>query len=192
MSGLFFGGSRSLPSSFFGLVRAVVAAAAPGAGWVSCGCAAGADQAVVAALLALGWAALLRLFCVGAPSGAGFWSGSAPVSLFRAAAAAGASVSWLAGGVLSVPLRARLLRRSLAALPGCSAAVFFLASPAPSGSLTIAAAAVSLFRLPVFVFPCGFSVLPAGLAGCAGAWVPAVFCGFPCLRWAPAACQLSF
>jgi hypothetical protein len=44
----------------------------------------------------------------------------------------------------------------------------------------------------VFVFPCGFSGVPLPLAGCAGAWVPAVFLGFSCLAWVPAAKQLVF
>lgn len=190
MSGVVFGGSRSLPVSFAPLVRSVVAAVlAAGAPFVSVGCAAGADAFCLSAALALGAAPRVRLFCLGASSGAGFWSGSAPFALLRSAAAAGAAVSWSAGGGSAVPFRARLLRRSLACLPGCSSAVFFLASPSSPGSLRVAAAAARAGLL-VFAFPCGFSGAPAPLAGLAGAWVPSVFRGFSCFSWVPA--QASF
>ena len=175
-----FGGACLFGRSF---VRARRAAA------VSVGCAAGADALALSAAVAAGASGRsLRVFAVGASSGAGFWSGSA-LSGVRLAAAAGASVAWLAGGSLSVPLRARLLRRSLAALRGCSAAVFFLASPSSPGSLRVASAAAAA-GLPVFVFCCGFAGFPASLAGCSGSWVSGSFAGFPCLVWAPAAAQL--
>jgi len=184
-----FGGSRSLSPAWGALVSSVVSAVLSSGGSVAAGCAAGADQLAVSSVLAQGAAPRLALFCVGAASGAGFWSGSAPLSLLRAAAGAGSAVAWCAGGGPALPFRARLLRRSLAALAGCSAAVFFLASPSSPGSLRVAAAA-ALRGLPVFVFPCGFSGAPALLAGCAGAWIPSVFCGFPCLAWQPAAVQV--
>lgn len=184
-----FGGSRSLSGAFAALVRSVVAAVVSAGGSLSVGCAAGADQAVVSSALSLGAAARVRLFCVGSSSGAGFWSGSAPFSLLRSAAAAGASVAWSAGGGAAVPFRARLLRRSLAALAGCSSAVFFLASPSSPGSLRVAAAAVAA-GVPVFAFSCGFAGAPAPLAGVAGAWVPGSFSGFPCWSWSAPA-QLS-
>ncbi len=187
MSLVCFGGSRSLSPSFAPLVSAVVSSVLASSA-VSVGCAAGADALVVGAALAAAPRSL-RVFCVGDPSGSGFWSGSAPLALLRSAAAAGASVSWAAGGGAAVPFRARLLRRSLAALAGASSFVVFLSSPSSPGSLRVAAAAAAR-GLPVFAFPCGFPGAPAPLAGCAGFWSQASFVGFPCWRWSPG--QLSF
>jgi hypothetical protein len=177
-----FGGSRSLSSSFAPLVARVVAAL--GGGGVSVGCAAGADQAVVVAALAAGLP--LSVFAVGSSSGAGFWSGSAPLSLLRSCP----SVVWSAGGSAAVPFRARLLRRSLAALAGCSSLVLFLASPSSAGSLAVAGAAVSR-GLPVFAFSCGFAGAPLAPRGCAGAWVACVVAGVSAWRWSPAGAQLA-
>lgn len=187
-----FGGSRSLPASSVPLVRSVVSAAWAAGAVVSVGCAVGADQAVVSSALAcaaggvpLSVSPRLWVSAVGAPSGAGFWSGSAVASV-RAAAAAGARVSWLAGGPVSVPLRARLLLRSRAALRGARCAVFFLASPSSAGSLAVAGCAVSS-GVPVFAF---CSSVPCPPRGCAGSWVSSAFLGFPCWSWVPAGGQL--
>jgi lauroyl/myristoyl acyltransferase len=88
-------------------------------------------------------------------------------------AAAGGSVSWLAGGAFTLPLAARLIRRSQAALSSCSAAVFF----APGqGSLAVAAHAVAA-GIPVFAFT---QAMPAPIPHTAGAWVAGSFSGFSC------------
>ena len=185
-----FGGSRSLPSSAASLVASVVGACLRAGRSVSVGCAAGADALVLSSALAVpGGAALLSVFAVGASSGSGFWSGSA-LPAVRAALAAGARVLWLAGGALSVPLRARLLLRSRAALVGASAFVLFLASPSSPGSLSVAGFAVSA-GLPVFAFSFGFVGAPLAPRRCAGAWVPASLAGSACWRWVPAASQPS-
>lgn len=179
-----FGGSRSLVSAPL-LARVVQAVVAAG-GSVRVGCAAGADRLVVLAALAAGAASRLSVFAVGAASGAGFWSGSA-LPAVHAAAAAGASVSWLAGGGLQVPLVGRLMCRSRAALRGCSSSVFFLASPSSSGSLAVAGAAVQAGQA-VFAF-CPF--VPDPPRGCSGSWVAGQFVGFSCWSWVPAAVQPS-
>jgi hypothetical protein len=185
-----FGGSRSLSDRFSPFVAGVVSAWRRSGGSVAVGCAAGADAAVLrACFFGLAAGCPVSVFAVGAADGSGFWSGS-DLGAVRLAASRGAPVAWLAGGPLSVPLMARLIRRSLAALSGASCACFFLASPSSSGSLRVAAAAVAA-GLPVFVFSCGFSAAPVPLAGVSGAWVPASFCGFNCWRWSPAADQLS-
>lgn len=191
-----FGGSRSLGAAWSGLVSACVSAALVRCVGVSVGCAAGADA--VALSSALGAPSfspgLVRLAAVGASSGAGFWSGSAPFGLLARAAAAGVPVAWSAGGGSSVPFRARLLRRSLAALSGCAGAVFFLASPGSSGSLRVAGAAAAS-GVPVVVFACGFSAPPCppcpprlGRGRLAsGSWSPAgSFCGAARWVWVPA------
>lgn len=183
-----FGGSRSLSSSFASFVASVVVALGePG---VVVGCAAGADALVVSAALAAGLP--LSVFAVGGPDASGFWSGSAPFSLLRSAASVpGARVAWWSGGGLRVPLRARLIRRSVSALVGCSALVLFLASPSSRGSLAVASVAAGR-GLPVFAFSCGFSDPPAPLRGCAGRWVSFSLVGFSAWRWDPAAEQISF
>lgn len=157
----------SLPSSSSILVGGSRSLLPGSAGWVACqsfvrtllansahtvhiGCATGADQAAV--LLGSG---RFRVFTAFASSGLGSFRGSA-VSAVQAFASLGGSVSWLAGGPLSVPLVARLMARSLAALRGCSAAVFF----APGvGSLKVARAALRA-GIPVLVSCVGLSAAP--------------------------------
>ena len=182
-----FGGSRSLPAPFAPLVARLVSAwlDADPAARVSVGCAVGADSFVVQACPP----SRLSIFAFFGSDGSGAWSGSAVRSVLSAAAH-GADVSWFAGGSPAVPFRARLMRRSLAALAEASCAVFFLASPSSPGSLAVAAAAARAGQ-PVFVFCCGFAGSPAPLAGLDGAWSPSSFCGFPCLAWQPAAEQLN-
>ena len=187
MSAIHLGGSRSLASP--ALVAPVVRAILASGQSIHVGCARGADQAVIQSALSIpGGHSFLVVFAAfgrgGAQSAPGAWSGSA-VSSVQAAARAGASVSWLAGGGLQLPLVARLMRRSRAALHGCSASVFFLASPGSPGSLAVAGHAVKSGQ-PVFAFACGFSGPPQAPRGCAGRWVSALFLGFPCWCWSPA------
>lgn len=185
-----FGGSRALPGSAAPLVARVVGAALR-RGWsVACGCAAGADQLALSAVLAAGQAPRLSVFCAGSRSGAGFWRCSAPLPLLRSAEQAGSRVSWEAGGSLRIPLKARLLRRSHAGLAGAQVAVFFLAAPGSAGSLRVAAAAAQR-GLQVFAFAVGFAGAPAPLAGCAGSWQPARLAAAPCWRWQPVGEQLA-
>lgn len=121
------------------------------------GCATGADRQVISFVHSFRPSILpvLRVFAAFAKSGAGSFSGSA-VSSVQSFAAAGGSVSWLAGGSLSVPLVARLMARSLAALQGCAAAVFF--SPGV-GSLKVARAALRQ-SIPVLISCVGMSSAP--------------------------------
>lgn len=174
---VYFGGSRSLaPSPLLAqVVRAVLAAGQS----VHVGCSAGADQQVIQGCSSSFSQA--RVFAAFSPSGAGAWSGSA-VQAVQAWARAGGAVAWLAGGSLAVPLAARLIQRSLAALAGCSAAVFFCPG---AGSLAVAAHAIAQ-GIPVFAFS---PAAPAAPRGCAGRWVASSFMGFACWQWQPA--QLS-
>ncbi len=175
-----FGGSRALKQIHFSQVSQVVKATlATGAG-VHVGCAVGADQYIIQA--ANFSPAQVHVFAQFSATGSGAFSGSAVLTV-TAAQQLGIQVSYLAGGPLSIPLRARLLRRSIAALRGCSAAVYFLANPAKSGSLNTAAQAATM-GLPVYVFPVGFLGQPTGFSHLPGAWRPSTFAGFPCLQWA--------
>jgi hypothetical protein len=183
MSAIYFGGSRSLVFSLMPgqVVRAVLASGHV----VHVGCSVGADQQVIQSVLAAGGQSFLVVFAVfaaigqgGAQSALGAWSGSAVCSVYQAACV-GASVRWLAGGGLQLPLVARLIRRSQAALAGCAASVFFLSSPSSRGSLVVASHAVAAGQ-PVYAF---CASLPNSPRGCSGFWQPAYFFGFPCWQW---------
>src|SRR5574341_490927 len=172
------GGSRSLSQLPQGVVPAILAAGHT----VHVGCATGADQLVIQSMVSAGQQSSLVVFAACARGGAGAWRETA-VSTVEAAEQAGAVVHWLAGGGLSVPLVARLMSRSIAALRGCSASVFFRPGP---GSLAVAGAAVER-GIPVYAFA---PQAPArGPRGQAGQWVASSFCGFACWAWSSA--QLS-
>jgi len=178
------GGSRALKNT--APVRAFVRAALASGASLSVGCATGAD-AQVAPAIQRAQLHRLHIFAAFAPDGAGSWRSSA-VSITQQAAQLGASVTWLAGGGLSVPLAARLMQRSQACCNSVvhgGACVFFLQSPSSPGSLAVEGYAVSR-GLPVFAFSVGFAGAPAAPRGCAGAWVPASLLGFACWRWSPA------
>ena len=119
-------GSRDLAPGAANIAAVVSALVADGAHLVT-GCATGADAQVIRAALAQGapGAMALSVFAAHGPvapsspgsrySAPGSWSGSA-VAAVAAAQRAGAAVSWWAGGGPDVALRARLARRSLAAV----------------------------------------------------------------------------
>ena len=105
-----FCGGRSVPPGC-PLVAPVVAAVLRAGRSVAVGCSVGADAAVLSAVVAQGAVARCQVFAAFGPGGVGACSLSAvgPVSLFFAS---GGAVSWWAGGPVSVPLQARLVRRS--------------------------------------------------------------------------------
>ena len=160
MSQVYFGGSRNLQAGTpqAAVIPAVVQAVLAAGHMVSVGCARGGDALVIQSVRPSSFSHL-RVFAAFAQSGAGSWSGSA-VALVQQFAQAGASVSWLAGGGLQVPIIARLMARSVAGLVGSSAAVFF--SPGV-GSLKVAGVAVER-GIPVFAFGSKPSA-PRGQAG---------------------------
>jgi len=176
---IYFGGSRSLPSS--PLLSQVVGSVLQSSQVVHVGCSTGADQQVIECALRSSSFSQMRVFAAFEQSGIGSCVVSA-VKVVQQFAAAGGSVSWLAGGPLSVPLAARLILRSVAALSGCSAAVFFQPG---AGSLAVASRAISA-GVPVFAFS---QSAPATPAGCVGSWLPpSVSCGFwgwACWHWLP-------
>jgi hypothetical protein len=116
-----FVGSRSLPESIRPRVAAAVSAYGR-KGWsIAVGCCVGADA--FAATAAQAAHLPVSLFAVGAADGSGFWAGSAPLSSFPA------DVRWLAGGSLSVPLSARMPRRSDAVIVASAGVVAFFFGP---------------------------------------------------------------
>ena len=183
MVSVLFCGSRSFSS--FPVVLGPVSGWLVSGGGVVCGSSAGADARVVRAALAACGASSLCVLASFAPSGEGAGSCSSVPSAMSASEA-GASVVWLAGGPLSIPLRARLAARSVAAASLAAGGVVFSA-----GGLLGPGSSLVVFSLisrgcPVWLF----SPSPAPLRGLAGSWLPASFCGFHCFRFAPA--QLSF
>ncbi|NCA72421.1 MAG: hypothetical protein EOM91_20620 [Sphingobacteriia bacterium] len=196
-------GSRDLAPGAANVAGVVSGLIADGSHLVT-GCATGADAQVIRAALAQGAPGAMALSVLGAHgpvapsspasrySAPGSWSGSA-VSDVAAAQRAGASVSWWAGGGPDVALRARLARRSLAALrlvaaSSCSSGLIAWPSRLPSypfragawpscGSGTWASvAAAARLGVPVAVFPVGELVIvplsswPALAVG--GSWSP--------------------
>jgi hypothetical protein len=189
-----FAGSRALPGSFSGLVRACVASVVRAGRGVAVGCASGADAF---ALAAAAGRCPVSVFAVGDRSGAGFWACSAPLSLLRSA---GSGVVWLAGGPLSVPLSARLAARTAAfvssvacrvpasgvAGSGCGLVAFF-AAPRSGGS-ALACRLALMAGLPVLAFACGFPAAELPAVSRLGAWAPAGGVGpwASAFRWVPA------
>jgi hypothetical protein len=206
-----FCGSRALPASaeISALVSGVVGSVSAGVPRrnVAVGCATGADALVISTALAAGAASRLHVFAAFGPvssswptalvSAPGASSSVSSVSGVAEAFAAGAFVSWWAGGGPAVPLAGRLASRSTALISAVAASgagrgfVGFVSSPCPSGlspspapsacfsisgsgSWATLALATGL-GLPVVVFPVGLpaSALPAwrgSWAPLAGAW----------------------
>ena len=124
-------GSRSLPASVGALVSPVVHSLVSSGRIVSVGCAAGADALAVSAAVQAGTASGLQVFAVGGSCGFGFAGPASAFSGVQSAQAAGAGVSWWSGGGSSVPLRRRLVSRSLACVGSAGALVAFVSGPPP-------------------------------------------------------------
>ena len=124
-------GSRSLPGSVGSLVAPVVRSLVSSGRVVAAGCAAGADALVVSAAVQAGTASSVQVFAVGGSWGSGFAGRASAFSGVVTAGAAGAGVSWWSGGGASVPLRKRLVSRSLACVGSAGALVAFVAGPPP-------------------------------------------------------------
>ena len=160
-------GSRVLPARGAVLVaEAMQLLAGSGCSFVV-GCCRGADAAAVSAVPV----ASARVLCAFGPAGEGAGPASAIVPVL-AFAASGGAVAWWAGGGASVPLFARLARRTRAVVSSASSGlVLFPSSPVSRGSWLAADLAVAR-GLPVVVVPLGFSssLLPS-LGG--GQWARA-------------------
>ena len=176
-----FGGSRHLP--YTPLIDQVVTASLAAGYSLHVGCAIGADAQVIQAALIKN-ASRLHVFAAFTEKGYGAWTCSATAAV-DAAFLYGARVSYLPHVDLSIPLAGRLIRRSITALTGCNASVFFLATKDSYGSLAVAAEAVRR-DLPVFAFCVGFWGHPLPPRGCRGRWILSSFMGSSAWRWKPA------
>ena len=183
MVNVLFCGSRSF--SAFSVVQGPVSRWLASGGAVVCGSSAGADALVIRAALAAGGASVVHVLAVFTASGSGAGV-SASVPSAQAAASAGARVSWLAGGPLSVPLSARLAARTASAASQASAGVVFSAGGPLGPGSSLAVSCLVSRSCPVWLF----SPSPCAVRNLAGVWVPSVFCGLSCFRFVPA--QLSF
>ena len=167
-----------MPASSAPLVATWVSAAVAQDLGIVTGCATGADAQTISAALGQDFGASLHVFAAFGPGGSAAWSGSA-VEAVKKAAQSYASVNWWSGGSWRVPLVARLMSRSMAAVRTASACVFFAPGP---GSLKVAAYAIGR-GLPVYAVQ---SSAPAAPRNCAGSWVATMYLGLPCWCWSPA------
>jgi hypothetical protein len=181
-----FCGSRSLPVSAQPLVTSVVSSVLSGSSArLVVGCSVGAD-ALVLSSVPQSSLSRVSVFAAFGFSGRGACSLSA-VPLVAAAGRGGAFVNWWSGGRLSVPLRLRLAKRSLALVQFLarrrSALVCFLSSPKSRGSL-LACRLAARFGVPVFVFCVGFSPSRLPRLG-RGSWSLVQVAGSLACQWSP-------
>ncbi len=179
-------GSRRLPAGGAELVAEAARALVASGSSLVVGCCRGADAAAFSAV-PVSCVCVLSAFGP-AGAGAGPASAVAPVLAF---AVAGGAVAWWAGGGPSVPLFARLARRTRAVVSSASSGLLlFPSSPESRGSWLAAELAVAR-GLSVVVVPLGFS--PALLPSLGvGRWVRANGCGVfsGAWRWAASQCEL--
>jgi hypothetical protein len=179
-------GSRALPAGGAVLVAEAVQLLAGSGCSLVVGCCRGADAAAVSAMPV----ASARVLCAFGPAGEGAGPASAvgPVLAF---AASGGAVAWWAGGGLSVPLFARLARRTRAVVSRASSGLLLFPSSSVSRGSWLAAELAVARGLPVVVVPLGFSPSLLPSLG-AGGWVRAnasgVFGGAWC--WVASQCAL--
>jgi len=177
-------GSRSLPSSASALVTQVTQSLLSANRSISVGCATGADQAVIYACIAHGPLFSLSIYAIGGQCGSGFAGSVSALNTVNQAASSGASVHWWSGGNQSVPVRQRLVSRSLACAGSAQSLVGFVTLP-PSqtwsgsglwrscGSGTWSTVAAANARgIPVVVFPVG-AWFPLPHLPVPGTWVVA-------------------
>jgi hypothetical protein len=181
-----FCGSRSLPASAKPLVVSVVSSVLSGSSArLVVGCSVGAD-ALVLSSVPQSSLSRVSVFAAFGFSGRGACSLSA-VPVVAAAGQGGAFVNWWSGGRLSVPLRLRLAKRSLALVQFIarrrSALVCFLASPKSRGSL-LACRLAARFGVTVFVFCVGFSPSRLPRLG-RGSWSLVQVAGSSACQWSP-------
>lgn len=180
-------GSRDLSAEGVELVRGVVRSVMGSGRSLLVGCAVGVDAVALDEGLRVA-ADRVSLFSAFGPGGAGAVGKVSNVAGVVRAAAVGVAVEWWAGGLASVPVRARLANRSLSAVRAVSGSggvlVAVVNAPPPrsfgggafpscgSGSWSSVAAAVQL-GVPVVVFPVGFPSRALPSLPVPGQWVSA-------------------
>jgi len=163
-------GSRALPPCGGQSITRACDSLIRAGGTLVVGCAAGADAAVLSAGLKGDYVKSVKCFAAFDFDGFGACKVSA-VGIVKEFEAAGGAVTWLAGGKLAVPIRARLAMRAKVVVSEATAGcVGFLSSPDSVGTTRALELAVKR-GLKVVVFPLEFdpSLLPSLGAGC---WLP--------------------
>ncbi len=185
MSSIMVCGSRKIATEGVGLVHGVVQSVMGSGRSLSVGCAVGVDAVALAEGVRIA-ADRVRLFSAFGPGGAGAVGQLSNVVGGAQALSAGVAVEWWSGGGPQVPVRARLVNRSLACVHsvmggGLVAVVSSLPSrpfgrgvfpSCGSGSWSAVAAAVQL-GLPVVVFPVGLPSRALPSLPVPGQWVSA-------------------
>jgi hypothetical protein len=178
------GGARKLNTAGVRLAESVALALLDGGARLACGCATGADAAVLHVALQAQMASRLSVWTAFGPASTGpggaaaltpgTWRWSAPAAV-ALAGQAGAQVHPWAGGGAEVPLQARLARRTRAVAGAATKGAVVLLHPRSAGALLLAREAARR-GLPVLALPigCDPEALPA-LDG-SGAWEPACWC----------------
>lgn len=160
------GGSRRLSPAGLGVVRVVASLLACSGSSFVLGCASGADAAFLSALVLLFGVQPRRVQVFAAAPFANFKGDGAD----RVAVQLGVRVVWGAGGGVSVPVRARLAKRSAAAASFASFGVFVVESPSSKGSLRTASI-LARSGCPVRFFCVGFEGAPDIPPDRKGEWV---------------------
>ena len=180
MSTVGFFGSRALGADQAGSIEACVARFAAAGRTMATGCATGADAYALAAALRSAGPSRTVVFAAFDRSGVGSWRQS-NVEGVQAAASAGATVHWLAGGPLTNRLVWRLVNRSRAMVDSLDAAgydehsgiVGWVTGAPPRSPGSWGTVKVAIARgLRCVVFPVGWPAASMPLPA-RGAWVQA-------------------
>jgi len=165
-------GSRNLSASGSALVVQIASnLAACGSSFVV-GCCSGVDAALLSAVPGSIPPSLVQCLSAFDSDGIGSAPSSAIDQVFRFSHTGG-SVTWLAGGSVSLPLWVRLANRTKQVINSANAGLLvFFSSPRSRGSLLACRCAVSR-DLPILAFPIGFSGSKLPFLG-AGFWVHSV------------------
>jgi hypothetical protein len=176
---ILIGGNRHASAEAYRMTLALCAAAHQASYTIHTGDASGVDEVTIQAAQ---HTTTIHVYAIGDNAGLGYWRCSADW-LTLAQPAAQKTTHWLAGGSLTVPLQARLIKRSLSALGNCTLAAWI--DPGP-GSLAVAAHAATR-AIPVYAL---CAVRPPALHNVAGHWQPAQLLNLSCWQWQPAQARL--
>jgi len=162
-------GSRALSPSGSALVVQITSDLAARGSSFMVGCCSGADAALLSAVPGSIPPSMVRCFAAFDSNGLGVAPSSA-VDQVSSFSSAGGSVSWLAGGSVSLPLWVRLANRTKQVINSANAGLLvFFSSPRSRGSLLACRCAISR-GIPIVAFPIGFSSSELPVLG-AGNWI---------------------
>ncbi len=136
------------------------------------GCCSGADAALLSAVPGSIPPSMVRCFAAFGSNSIGA-APSSEIDQVFSFSGVGGSVTWLAGGSVSLPLWVRLANRTKRVINSANAGLLiFFSSPRSRGSLLACRCAISR-GLPILAFPVGFSSSELPVLG-SGSWVPSM------------------